>query len=92
MDLAAVAEGYAQFFVPAFAVRVGGQDLVRQRTSIVNRFRWHLHRLDPDLPMPAYARAVSSGSSVSDQPIAPAICASRPTSEESRPTPRIRSR
>src|SRR4051794_3080442 len=23
------------------------EDLVRQRTGIVNRFRWHLHRLDP---------------------------------------------
>ncbi|WP_248259470.1 IS110 family transposase [Georgenia sp. EYE_87] len=23
------------------------EDLVRQRTSIVNRFRWHLHRIDP---------------------------------------------
>lgn len=23
------------------------EDLVRQRTSTVNRFRWHLHRIDP---------------------------------------------
>lgn len=23
------------------------EDLVRQRTSIINRFRWHLHRIDP---------------------------------------------
>jgi len=25
------------------------EDLVRQRTSTVNRFRWHLHRIDPTL-------------------------------------------
>ncbi|PFG39811.1 transposase [Georgenia soli] len=25
------------------------EDLVRQRTSIVNRFRWHLHRIDPTI-------------------------------------------
>lgn len=37
MDLAAVAESYAQFFVPAFAIRVGNQDLVRQRAIAVNQ-------------------------------------------------------
>lgn len=25
------------------------EDLVRQRTAIINRFRWHLHRIDPTL-------------------------------------------
>ncbi|GAA4433900.1 IS110-like element IS1547 family transposase [Georgenia halophila] len=25
------------------------EDLVRQRTSVVNRFRWHLHRIDPTI-------------------------------------------
>lgn len=25
------------------------EDLVGQRTAIINRFRWHLHRIDPDL-------------------------------------------
>ena len=24
-------------------------DLVRQRTAIINRFRWHLHRIDPTI-------------------------------------------
>lgn len=25
------------------------EDLVRQRTAVINRFRWHLHRIDPTL-------------------------------------------
>lgn len=29
------------------------EDLVRQRTSAINRLRWHLHELDPDLAPPA---------------------------------------
>lgn len=28
-------------------------DLVRQRTQVINRFRWHLHRIDPDIDPPA---------------------------------------
>jgi len=28
-------------------------DLVKQRTQIINRFRWHLHRIDPTIDPPA---------------------------------------
>lgn len=49
MDLAAVADSYAQFFVPAFAIRVGDQDLVRQRAIGVNQ-------VDVDLSLSAAGR------------------------------------
>jgi len=29
------------------------EDLVRHRTQVINRFRWHLHRIDPQLDPPA---------------------------------------
>lgn len=28
-------------------------DLVKQRTQVINRFRWHLHRIDPTIDPPA---------------------------------------
>jgi transposase len=28
-------------------------DLVKQRTQVINRFRWHLHRIDPTMDPPA---------------------------------------
>src|SRR3954466_15032817 len=28
-------------------------DLVAERTRVINRLRWHLHELDPDLQIPA---------------------------------------
>lgn len=37
------------------------EDLVRQRTAVVNRLRWHLHRIDPTLQIPpaAFNRATT---------------------------------
>jgi transposase len=29
------------------------EDLVTERTAMINRLRWHLHRLDPELDLPA---------------------------------------
>ena len=34
-------------------------DLVKQRTAIINRFRWHLHRIDPTLDPPARSMDVA---------------------------------
>lgn len=49
MDLAAVADSHAQFFVPAFTIEVGGKDLVRERAIGVNQ-------VDVDLALSAAGR------------------------------------
>jgi hypothetical protein len=35
------------------------RDLVRQRTRVANRLRWHLHELDPTLQVPSRGCAVT---------------------------------
>lgn len=47
------------------------EDLVRQRTAVVNRFRWHLHRIDPTLDPRANALEKEITALVTDQ--APAL-------------------
>jgi transposase len=51
----------AQLQGPALAVRLVAdhrEDLVAERTRMLNRLRWHLHDLDPELALVAIARSI----------------------------------